>query len=83
MLYIPFRTIKDVAMECENFSDAYYLYLQSGASHPSLENDIQRYLEKAPDDDIPESSFLVSELMKKNYYKYLYLKYIFFCIIQT
>ena len=42
MLHVPFRHVDNLKGSCETFSEAYDIFLQSGAVPPSLEEDIRR-----------------------------------------
>ena len=45
MIHVPFRHIDQLKGECENFSEAYYIFLQSAHVPASLEDDIRRLLQ--------------------------------------
>ena len=45
MLHVPFRHINQLKGECEKFSDAYYIFLQSADILILFEDDIRRLAE--------------------------------------
>lgn len=50
MLHIPFWHINQLMGECEKFSDAYHIFLQSANIPTSLEDDIWRLTEHQLED---------------------------------
>jgi len=63
ILHVSFQHVNQLKGNCEKFSDAYYIFLQSADIPTSLENDIQRLTEhqlKEVEEDINEVLNVVS-----------------------
>ena len=51
MLHVPFRHVDELKGDCDSFTDAYALFLQSGNVPPSLEDDITRLAQQQSQQD--------------------------------